>query len=107
MGSRPPQIHTSALSPQEYEAYTAILLDFEKKVFQDSEIQVNQVWNYLKTWLGEIDKAGRESEVRFSYLTSSCTSIRRENHSDIRMLWGFKAGLSVATATGPGAETVN
>ncbi|GAA5959625.1 hypothetical protein JCM3765_007220 [Sporobolomyces pararoseus] len=87
MGSRPPQIHASALSPQEYEAYSMILLDFDKKLFQDSEIEVIQVWDYLKSWLSGIDAVKRESETHPISLSQAPIASKPSNNPFLSSDW--------------------
>ncbi|GAA6015084.1 hypothetical protein JCM11491_001654 [Sporobolomyces phaffii] len=73
MGSRPPQIHLSALSPQEYEHYSPVVAEFSKSL-QDSNCDPREAWNWLQARLGDKIKADRDSEdYTYSPIASSST----------------------------------
>ena len=65
MTARPPQIHQSALSPTEWDAYQPLLEAFSHQ-FGDSNLEPNKVWEWLRGRLQDESVATREKEVRRS-----------------------------------------
>ncbi|GAA5907631.1 uncharacterized protein JCM6883_001840 [Sporobolomyces salmoneus] len=63
MSSRLPQIHPSALSPQEWEAYEPIFSEFSLKASRSASSQVKDAWDYLVTWLDDDKAHKREAET--------------------------------------------